>query len=82
MNPLDTISSGIKMLLVSLKLQSSNLVQKPQIIMKTTVLGILTIITTLANVTIQILSGGSPDFTAALAAVVAGAGLIQASDAK
>ena len=50
--------------------------------MKTTALGILTIIATLANVTIQILSGGQPDFTAAFAAVVAGAGLIQASDAK
>jgi len=50
--------------------------------MKTTILGVLTIITTLANVTIQILSGGSPDFTAALAAVVAGAGLIQAADSK
>jgi len=51
-------------------------------IMKTTALGILTIIATLANVSIQILSGGSPDFAAAFAAVVAGAGLIQASDAK
>jgi hypothetical protein len=50
--------------------------------MKTTALGILTIIATLANVTIQILSGGQPDFAAAFAAVVAGAGLIQASDAK
>jgi hypothetical protein len=50
--------------------------------MKTTALGILTIIATLANVSIQILSGGSPDFAAAFAAVVAGAGLIQASDAK
>ena len=50
--------------------------------MKTTALGILTIIATLSNVAIQILSGGSPDLAAAFAAIVAGAGLIQASDAE
>ena len=50
--------------------------------MKTTALGILTIIATLANVAIQLLSGGNPDIPAAFAAVVAGAGLINASDAE
>ena len=50
--------------------------------MKTTALGILTIIATLSNVAIQLLNGGNPDIPAAFAAVVAGAGLIQASDAK
>jgi hypothetical protein len=50
--------------------------------MKTTALGIITIIATLSNVALQILSGGSPDLAAAFAAIVAGAGLIQASDAK
>jgi len=50
--------------------------------MKTTALGIVTIIATLSNVALQILSGGSPDLAAAFAAIVAGAGLIQASDAK
>ncbi len=50
--------------------------------MKTTALGIVTIIATIANVAVQILSGGQPDFTAAFAAVVAGAGLIQAADSK
>jgi hypothetical protein len=50
--------------------------------MKTTALGILTIIATLANVAVQILSGGQPDLAAAFAAVVAGAGLIQAADSK
>jgi hypothetical protein len=50
--------------------------------MKTTALGILAIIATVSNVAIQILSGGSPDFAAAFAAIVAGAGLIQAADSK
>lgn len=50
--------------------------------MKTTALGIITIIATLSNVALQLLSGGQPDFAAAFAAVVAGAGLIQASDSK
>ena len=50
--------------------------------MKTTALGILTIIATLANVAIQLLNGGNPDIAVAFAAVVAGAGLIQASDSK
>lgn len=50
--------------------------------MKTTVLGILTIVATVSNVGIQIISGESPDFAAAFAAVIAGVGLIKAADAK
>jgi hypothetical protein len=50
--------------------------------MKTTVLGVLTIIATLSNVGIQILKGGAPDFVGAFAAVTAGVGLIKAGDAK
>jgi hypothetical protein len=50
--------------------------------MKTTVLGILTIVATASNVAIQIISGESPDFAAAFAAVIAGVGLIKAADAK
>jgi len=50
--------------------------------MKTTLLGILTIVATVANVAIQILTGDNPDLAAAFAAVVAGAGLIKAADAK
>jgi hypothetical protein len=49
--------------------------------MKTTVLGILTVVATLANVGVQILNGGAPDFMAAFAAVTAGVGLIKARDA-
>lgn len=50
--------------------------------MKTTALGIITIIATLSNVALQLLNGGNPDIAVAFAAVVAGAGLIQASDSK
>jgi len=50
--------------------------------MKTTKLGILTIVATVANVAIQLLTGDNPDLAAAFAAVVAGAGLIKAADAK
>jgi len=50
--------------------------------MKTTVLGILTIVATASNVAIQIISGESPDFAVAFAAVIAGVGLIKAADAK
>ena len=50
--------------------------------MKTTVLGILTIVTTVSNVGIQVIKGTPPDFAAAFAAVVAGVGLIKAADAK
>ena len=49
--------------------------------MKTTALGILTIVATLSNVGIQLLNGGAPDFIGAFAAVTAGIGLIKARDA-
>jgi hypothetical protein len=50
--------------------------------MRTTALGILTIVATLSGVGIQILKGGAPDFVGAFAAVTAGIGLIKAKDAK
>jgi hypothetical protein len=50
--------------------------------MKTTALGILTIVATLANVGVQVLNGGAPDFMGAFAAVTAGIGLIKARDNK
>lgn len=50
--------------------------------MKTTLLGVLTIVATLANVGMQILNGQSPDLMAAFAAVTAGVGLIKAHDSK
>ena len=50
--------------------------------MKTTALGILTIVATLANVGVQVLKGGAPDFMGAFAAVTAGIGLIKARDNK
>jgi hypothetical protein len=50
--------------------------------MKTTALGILTIVVTLSNVGIQVLQGGAPDFMGAFAAVTAGIGLIKARDNK
>jgi hypothetical protein len=49
--------------------------------MKTTALGILTIVATLANVGVQVLKGGAPDFVGAFAAITAGFGLIKARDA-
>jgi hypothetical protein len=48
--------------------------------MKTTALGILTIIATLANVGVQVLKGGNPDFMGAIAALTAGFGLVKAQD--
>ncbi len=48
--------------------------------MKTTALGILTIVATLSNVGIQLLNGSAPDFINAFAAVTAGVGLIKAGD--
>ena len=51
--------------------------------MKTTALGILTIVATLSNVGIQLLNGGSPDLYqafAAIASAAAGLGLIKAKD--
>ena len=50
--------------------------------MKTTALGILTVVATPANVGVQVLKGGAPDFMAAFAAVTAGIGLIKARDNK
>jgi hypothetical protein len=50
--------------------------------MKTTALGILTIVATLSNVGIQVLKGGAPDLMSAFAAVTAGIGLIKARDAQ
>lgn len=50
--------------------------------MKTTALGILTIVATLSNVGIQVLKGGAPDFVGAFAAVTAGIGLIRAADQR
>jgi hypothetical protein len=50
--------------------------------MKTTALGILTIVATLANVGVQVLKGGSPDFMGAIAALTAGFGLVKAQDQR
>lgn len=50
--------------------------------MKTTILGVLTIIATLSNVGVQIMKGGTPDLMGAFAAVTAGFGLIKARDAQ
>ena len=50
--------------------------------MKTTALGILTIIVTDANVAIQLLTDGSPDIAASFAAILGGVGLIKAANAK
>ena len=50
--------------------------------MKTTALGILTIVATISSVGIQLLKGGSPDLVGAFAAVTAGVGLIKARDNK
>jgi hypothetical protein len=49
---------------------------------KTTILGVLTIVATLSNVGIQMLNGAAPDFIGAFAAVTAGVGLIKARDNK
>lgn len=49
--------------------------------MKTTILGVLTIVATIANVGVQIINGGTPDLMGAFAAVTAGMGLIKARDA-
>ena len=50
--------------------------------MKTTALGILTIVATLSNVGIQLINGSAPDLVGAFAAVTAGFGLIKARDAN
>ena len=49
--------------------------------MKTTILGVLTIVATIANVGVQILNGGTPDLMGAFAALTAGFGLVKARDA-
>lgn len=50
--------------------------------MKTTALGILTIVATVSNVGIQFIKGTPPDLAAAFAAIMAGVGLIKAADSK
>jgi hypothetical protein len=50
--------------------------------MKTTALGILTILATLSSVGVQVLKGGAPDLIGAFAAITAGVGLIKARDNK
>lgn len=50
--------------------------------MKTTALGILTIIVAVANAAIALLNGQPVDFATTFAAVTAGFGLIKAADAK
>ena len=50
--------------------------------MKTTALGILTIVVAVGNALIQILNGDSIDFAATAASVTAGIGLLKAADAK
>jgi hypothetical protein len=49
---------------------------------RTTVLGILTIIATLAGAGISLLNGHSPDLATTAAGVTAGIGLIHAADNK
>lgn len=49
---------------------------------KTTLLGVLTIIATVSGAAIRILNGQPVDPSAAAAAIIAGIGLIKASDAK
>jgi hypothetical protein len=48
--------------------------------MKTTILGVLTIVVAAANVVIGLLRGDSVDFAAAVTAITAGIGLIKAAD--
>jgi hypothetical protein len=50
--------------------------------MKTTVLGVLTVIVAVANAAIELLQGQPVDFATTAAAVMAGFGLIKAADAK
>ena len=49
--------------------------------MKTTILGILTIVAAVSNAAVQLLKGGSFDIASTIAAVTAGLGLIKAADA-
>ena len=49
--------------------------------MKTTILGILTILVAVGNAAIQILNGDAIDYAATAASVTAGIGLLKAADA-
>ena len=48
--------------------------------MKTTILGVLIIISTVSNACVQALQGGSPDLIGAFTTITAGIGLIKAKD--
>jgi hypothetical protein len=48
--------------------------------MKTTALGILTIVAAISNVAVQFINGSTPDMMGAFAAITAGLGLIKARD--
>lgn len=48
---------------------------------KTTLFGVLSILTAVSSAGVTLLQGQTPDFTAILAALVAGVGLIFAKDA-
>lgn len=50
--------------------------------MKTTALGIITIVVAVGNALLQILSGDAIDFAATAASITAGIGLLKAADAK
>lgn len=53
---------------------------KATIYMKTTILGILIIVSTVSNACVQLLKGGSPDLIGAFTTITAGIGLIKAQD--
>ena len=48
--------------------------------MKTTILGILIIVSAVSNACVQLLKGGSPDLIGAFTTITAGIGLIKAQD--
>lgn len=50
--------------------------------MKTTVLGILTIVATVSGAAVKVINGSPVDFMSISAAVAAGFGLIKAADSK
>ena len=49
--------------------------------MKTTILGVLTILATVVNAAITVMSGGIPNIAGTISGVTAGIGLIHAADA-
>lgn len=49
--------------------------------MKTTILGILTILVAVGNAAIQLLKGGAIDYAVTAASITAGVGLLKAADA-